>query len=158
MYCHALACRLLASQLPKFDQYHPSQPVTTSAAWLVTRGMPGTLPATAVHTASGASSGASRPDLRYSWIRDNPNSSDWQRDVSQAVSSSWPHFSGWLSDVHVDYSPNTLFGSSKQREFVLYLFTDTEQGALYHHQQCTVNQHCSLSHVICKKQTPTPSQ
>lgn len=141
-------CRLLASQLPKFDQYRPSQPVVTSAAWLITRGMPGTSQATAVHNlVSGASSGASRPCLQQSWDGDNSNSSlGWQRDVSQAVCSSWPHFSGDLSDVSVDHSPSTLLGASKQREYVLYLCAVAEQGTLYHHH-CALNQHCSLSHV-----------
>ena len=113
-------CRLLASQLPSYDPFHPSQKVTTSAAFLVARGALCSQPlgqsrssTGARFPASGYSSGSSSTrsiagGLGSScWVGGagvieggSSSNSGWSAEAAVcAVGSSWPCWEGSSWDV-----------------------------------------------------------
>uniref|UniRef100_A0A383WL96 Tubulin/FtsZ GTPase domain-containing protein n=1 Tax=Tetradesmus obliquus TaxID=3088 RepID=A0A383WL96_TETOB len=134
----------LSSRLPTFDLHNPSQPVITSAALLIARGVPGT-PAAASSRCSSSSSNL-RPlqaCLDSSWCSANcywagsgpgsgsaadavlgydpagssssSSSSRWQRELCSSVCSAWPNFAGSVANVYLGSSPVTVAGFRGQQ-------------------------------------------
>jgi hypothetical protein len=132
------ACRQLSSRLPRFDRCNPSQPITTSAALVIARGMPGTPAAAAATSRSGSDAGPlpaytdscwcspncpwasmssgcdSAAVLGYNAAGSSSASASWQQALCSSVVSTWPSFAGSVADVHLGASPIMVagFGSS----------------------------------------------
>jgi hypothetical protein len=126
--CVATTCRLLASQLPSYDPFHPTQPVTTSAAVLIARGGLCTQPRKAAgsssnlrETSAGLAGscwvsagglGCARPQGGGSSGSSGRSGGGWGVDAALcAVGSSWPRWAGSSWAVHMADSPALLWSA-----------------------------------------------
>jgi hypothetical protein len=124
-------CRLLASQLPAYDPFHPTQPVTTSAAVLIARGGLCTQPSKAAGSSTtssfrgtsfglGSSSscwgsagglGCAAPQGGSSGSSGS-SGGGWGVDAALcAVGSTWPRWAGSSWAVHMAGSPALLWSA-----------------------------------------------